>query len=232
MSGQRACVLEHDPELEELVPPAQRRAARRASYAAVIDVGTGQWDARADGERARQGYGLLMLDGLLLRRCGFEGRFGAELLSAGDLLRPWEYSHDGASIDFETTWRVLARARLAVLDAAWAQRMAAFPRIGPALTGRALWRSRRLSSLMVIAQNPRLDERLWLLFWELADRHGRVHPDGVHVDLPLTHEILSDLAAARRPSVSGALTRLAAAGRVRRERRGWVLAGEPPEPAS
>jgi len=31
---------------------------------------------------------------------------------------------------------------------------------------------------MAIAQQPRLDHRIWMLFWELADRHGRVQPDG------------------------------------------------------
>jgi CRP-like cAMP-binding protein len=81
---------------------------------------------------------------------------------------------------------------------------------------------------MAIAQQPKLEERLWMLFWELAERYGRVRPDGVHVDLPLTHEVLSHLVGARRPSVSGALTRLAAAGRVHRHGRGWVLSGDPP----
>jgi CRP/FNR family cyclic AMP-dependent transcriptional regulator len=81
---------------------------------------------------------------------------------------------------------------------------------------------------MAITQQPKLEERLWMLFWELADRYGRVHADGVHLDLPLTHEVLSHLAGARRPSVSGALTRLANTGRLRRVGRSWVLQGEPP----
>jgi CRP/FNR family transcriptional regulator, cyclic AMP receptor protein len=81
---------------------------------------------------------------------------------------------------------------------------------------------------MAIAQQPRLDDRLWMLFWELADRYGRVHADGVHVDLPLTHEVLSHLVAARRPSVSVALTKLAGQGRLLRNGRGWVLSGDPP----
>jgi CRP-like cAMP-binding protein len=55
-----------------------------------------------------------------------------------------------------------------------------------------------------------------------------VRADGVHLELPLTHEILSHLAGARRPSVSAALTRLASEGRVTREGQRWILAGEPP----
>ena len=82
--------------------------------------------------------------------------------------------------------------------------------------------------MMAISQQPRLDDRLWMLFWELADRHGKVHADGVHLDLPLTHEVLSHLAGARRPSVSSSLTKLAVQGRVRRNGRDWVLSGGPP----
>jgi CRP/FNR family cyclic AMP-dependent transcriptional regulator len=81
---------------------------------------------------------------------------------------------------------------------------------------------------MAIAQQPKLDIRLWMLFWELADRYGKVHADGIHLELPLTHEVLSHLAGARRPSVSGALTRLAEAGRLTRSGRNWVLSGERP----
>ena len=229
MDGGRSIVLDEDSELSALVPNAQLQTARQASLAGVVDIPLGSWDARVDADRAREGFGLLVLEGVLVRRVGFAGRFGAELLAGGDLLRPWEYDGD-ETIGFETTWRVLAAARLAVLDTVWTERMARYTRVGPALAGRALARSRRLVAMMAIAQQPRLDERLWMLFWELADRHGRVHPDGVYVDLPLTHEVLSHLVAARRPSVSGALTKLADQGRVRRDGRQWVLAGDPPGP--
>jgi CRP/FNR family transcriptional regulator, cyclic AMP receptor protein len=227
VNGGRSLVLDEDSDLAELVPRPQLQTARQASLASVVDLPSGWWDARVDAHRAREGYGLLVLDGVLVRRVGFGGRFGAELLGDGDLLRPWEYDGD-ETIGFETTWRVLSNCRLAVLDFVWTERMARYTRLGPALAGRALARSRRLAAMMAIAQQPRLDERLWMLFWELADRHGRVHPDGVYLDLPLTHEVLSHLVAARRPSVSGALTKLAAQGRLRRDGRRWVLAGDPP----
>jgi CRP-like cAMP-binding protein len=220
-------VLDEDADLAELVPPSLAQNARQSSVAAIVQIDTGQWDARVDSDRAREGFGLLALDGVLVRRVGYGGRFGAELLAAGDLLRPWEFDGD-ETIGFETTWRVLSPTRLAVLDHGWTERMGRYPAIGPALAGRAMARARRLATMMAIAQQPRLDERLWMLFWELADRHGRVRPDGVFVDLPLTHEVLSHLAAARRPSVSGALTKLADQGRLERDGRRWVLRGDPP----
>jgi CRP/FNR family cyclic AMP-dependent transcriptional regulator len=227
VNGGRSLVLDEDSELAELVSRQQLQPARQASLASIVELPLGSWDARVDSGRAREGFGLLVLGGALERRVAFRGRFGAELLADGDLLRPWEFDGD-ESIGFETTWRVLANARLAVLDTVWTERMARYTRVGPALAGRALARSRRLAVMMAIAQQPRLDERLWMLFWELADRHGRVHPDGVYLDLPLTHEVLSHLVAARRPSVSGALTKLADQGRLRRDGRRWVLTGDPP----
>jgi CRP/FNR family transcriptional regulator, cyclic AMP receptor protein len=222
-----AYVLAEDAELADLVPEGSSGAARQSSMAAVLDLPAGLWEARRDADRARDGYGLLVLGGVLVRRVGYGGRFGAELLADGDLLRPWE-SDGEESIGFETGWRVLVPTRMAVLDLGWTERMGRYPRVGPALAGRALARSRRLTAMMAIAQQPRLDDRLWMLFWELADRYGRVHADGVHLDLPLTHEVLSHLVAARRPSVSGALTKLADQGRLRRNGRGWILCGEPP----
>jgi CRP/FNR family transcriptional regulator, cyclic AMP receptor protein len=229
VNGSRAVVLDADTELAELVPEPQIQTARQASVAAVVDLPTGRWDARDHADRAREGYGLLVLDGILVRRVGYADRFGAELLAAGDLLRPWDF--DGVeSLSFKSTWRVLSGTQMAVLDLAWTERMARYAKVGPALAGRALARSRRLAAMMAISQQPRLDERLWMLFWELADRHGRVRSDGVYLDLPLTHEVLSHLVAARRPSVSGALTKLADQGRLRREGRRWVLSGPPPNP--
>jgi CRP/FNR family transcriptional regulator, cyclic AMP receptor protein len=228
VAAARTFVLEEDADLADLVVEAQAADARTASVAAVLDVRTGLWDARHEADRARDGYGLLVLEGVLVRRVGYAGRYGAELLAGGDLLRPWEFDGD-ETLGFETGWRILTPVRLAVLDLRWTERMARYTRVGPALAGRALVRSRRLAAMMAIAQQPRLDDRLWMLFWELADRHGRVHTDGVHVDLPLTHEVLSYLVAARRPSVSGALTKLSAQGRVWRNGRGWVLGGSPPE---
>ena len=228
MNGARAMVLDQDTELADLIPSGQFQTARQASLASVVDIPLGWWDARVDADRARDGYGLLIMGGVLVRRVGYGGRYGAELLADGDLLRPWEFDGD-ATLGFETKWRVLAGCRMAVLDSIWADRMARYPRVGPALAGRALMRSRRLAAMMAISQQPRLDERLWMLFWELADRHGRMTSSGVYLDLPLTHEVLSHLVAARRPSVSGALTKLAEQGRVMREGRRWVLHGDPPQ---
>ena len=196
--------------------PAEQRAAgapgdrcehvavrRRAAGGAPIEL----------RPRSAAATGCWCSTGLLLRRVGVGGRHAAELLGPGDLLRPWQ--HDGGDVDARrrVDWRVVAPTRVAVLDPRWT----AAPRPGrssaPSSRAARSPRSLRLVIAMAIAQQPKLDVRLWMLFWELADRYGKVHPDGIHLDLPLTHEVLSHLAGARRPSVSGALTRLADDGR-------------------
>lgn len=221
-------VLDVDTALADLIPSEQRAQARQATGAATIEFDVGSWSEPVDSDQFRGGYGLLVIEGLMLRRAGIEGRHAAELLGPGDLLRPWQ--HDGGDSTLEVDWafRVVSPSRVAVLDPRWTARASAWPQLGAELAGRALTRSLRLVIAMAIAQQPRLDERLWMLFWDLADRFGKVHADGVHLDLPLTHEVLSHLAGARRPSVSGALTRLADEGRLRRSGRHWVLSGDPP----
>lgn len=227
--GGGALVLDHDRALLDIVAERERSRARARSAAHVIRVAAGPWSAEAEAETARGGIGLFVLDGLLIRRVGVSGGFGAELLGPGDVMRPWQHDgEDGELLPVQTTWLAVAPTLLAVLDVGWAARMAAWPAVTCELVGRALERSRRLATLLAISQHRRLDVRLRLLLWALADRFGVVRPDGVHLELPLTHEALACLAVARRPSVSTALGRLTKAGALRRQRRHIVLIGEPP----
>src|SRR3954454_17913351 len=221
-------VLERDADLADAVAPGRRELATRASVAEQLRIARGRWDARPPAERTRGGYGFLVLEGLLVRRVGIAERVAAEVLGPGDLLRPLEHDGEEATLPFDATWRVLQPTALAVLDRRWSARVAPYPEVGIALAGRALLRSRRLANMFLIASYPHLEDRLLLLLWELADRYGHVRADGVHVPLPMTHQVLSELAAARRPSVSGALGRLAATGALVRVDDGWLLNGEPP----
>jgi CRP/FNR family transcriptional regulator, cyclic AMP receptor protein len=225
---ERVAVLSADQELAERLEGARRARAESLSVARVLRRRAGVWDARQDAAHGRDGLGLLIVEGMLVRRVGMAGRYGAELLSAGDVLQPSRHDGEEASLPFEASWRVLSALRLAVLDLAWMARMAPFPEVMAQLAARIMVRSRRVASLLAIAQHHRLEDRLRLFFWELADRYGRVGPDGVRLELPLTHELISHLVGAHRPSVSAALGRLEKAGQVRRRGRGWLLPGAPP----
>jgi CRP-like cAMP-binding protein len=123
---------------------------------------------------------------------------------------------------------VLSPARVAVLDAEAAECLAAFPELTGSLVGRALERARNLAINMAIVHQARVNVRLRMLLWHLADRWGRVRTEGVVLPLTLTHAVLADLVAARRPTVTTALNELGREGLVKAARGGWLLSGDPP----
>lgn len=220
--GDLVALLEVDPELADRIPPARLAAAGSAALARVERLATGSWDP-AEPPVGSEGFGLLVLSGFLVRRVGRGERFGAELLGRGDLLRPWQVPGRIASRPFESAWQTVAAAELAVLDGDFVARVSAHPQIAERLVDRAILRSRHLAFELAIVQQRRVEERLSMLFWLFADRWGYVTGQGVRVAVPLTHALLAELVAARRPSVSTALGRLAETGEVTRAGNEWIL---------
>jgi CRP/FNR family transcriptional regulator, cyclic AMP receptor protein len=89
-------------------------------------------------------------------------------------------------------------------------------------------RAQRVAVSQAISQLNGVDRRLLALFWHLAERWGRITPEGVALPLTLSHRMLAQLVGARRPTVSSALADLA--GRHELVRRGdgtWLLLGQP-----
>jgi CRP-like cAMP-binding protein len=221
-------LLEVDPDLAEHLGGRRLEAAKRDCVARTIRVAAGRWTPQADIGDIRYGIGLLILDGLVVRRVGLGGRFGAELLSEGDLLRPWQREDQVTSLPRTGAWRVLRRGRVALLDAEFALRAARYPEVTSKLFARAIRRARHLAVSAAIIHQPRIDLRLHMFFWCLADRFGRVAPDGVHVPVRLTHAMLGELIAARRPTVTKALGELADRELVAWTGEHWLLRGGPP----
>jgi CRP/FNR family transcriptional regulator, cyclic AMP receptor protein len=220
-------VLDEDPDLADALSPAHRTAAIEHCRAPVMTLPRGPWEGQRT-DMTPGGIGLLVLDGLLIRRVSIEGGYGAELLGQGDVLRPWQGEGGQPTLSRTTGWRVLDEARIAVLDRHAAVRLARYPELTGRLVAKALERSRSFAAATAIAQHTRVEVRLHMLFWHLADRWGRVRPEGVLVPLRLTHAILADLVSARRPSVSTGLSTLARQGLVERVGREWLLHGDPP----
>jgi CRP/FNR family transcriptional regulator, cyclic AMP receptor protein len=220
-------VLQEDPDLAEAIPAGLRDRAARECLARTVHLPPGLWQA-SQSSQGGDGIGLLVLEGLLIRRVGVDGSFGAELLGTGDILRPWQAEADPPALATATVWRVIQPTRIAVLDVQFAIRLARYPHATGRLVGRALERSRNLALNMAIVHQARVDVRLRMLFWQLARRWGRVRSDGVSLPLRLTHSVLADLVAARRPTVTKALSELARADLLRQVDDGWLLRGSPP----
>jgi hypothetical protein len=220
-------ILREDTELAEAISADRREQAVEQCTAQEIRVPVGE--GLSEASPLRNGLGILVLGGLLVRRVGIDGRFGAEVLGEGDLLRPWQWESDSATLPLELGWSIVEPARLALLDDDFVQRCVGnFPELVPPLVGRAMQRARTLAVNMAIVHQARVDSRVHMLLWHLAGRWGRVRTEGTVVPFRLTHALLADLVAARRPTVTSALSDLARRGLVRSTGDEWILFGEPP----
>jgi hypothetical protein len=218
-------VLAEDPELADAVPAERRARGIEECTAPELNIAPGPWpDAEFLG---REGIGVLVLAGLLIRRVDIDGRFGAEILGESDVLRPWQLE-DAPMLALDSGWTVLAAARLALLDEQFTRRLGAYPEVTVCLFERTIRRARHLLVNMAIIHQARVDERLRMLLWHLAGRWGRVRGDGVLLPFRVTHTVLADLVAARRPTVTTALSELTRRGLIQAHADGWLLIGEPP----
>jgi CRP/FNR family transcriptional regulator, cyclic AMP receptor protein len=219
-------VLREDPELADAIPVDRRDQALEECTAPDLWIQPGPWGGRGS-LGFRGGIGVLVLTGLMIRRVGIEGRFGAEVIGEGDLLRPNEESISPL-LPLTTEWTIVLPTRVAALDRSFEQYVARYPELTRALVARAIQRSKNLAVNMAIVHQARVDVRLHMLLWHLAGRWGRVRSDGTVLRLRLTHAILADLVAARRPTVTTALSELARRGLVSSDGETWVLSGEAP----
>ena len=218
-------LLDADRDLAAGVPADDLEAARRRAVAALVEVGPPEWDPRALCAMAEPGWlGLFVIDGLMIRRVTVGKRAACELFGPSDLLRPWDADGEYEPLPINIDWIVLKTVRLAVLDATFVLRTAPWPSINSAIVSRVVQRARYLSLTEAVMHLPRAHPRLLILFLLLAERWGKVGPDGVRISLPLTHEVLGMLIGAQRPTVTIALQRLARAGLLTRERTDcWLL---------
>jgi CRP/FNR family transcriptional regulator, cyclic AMP receptor protein len=219
-------VLSEDAGLAEAIEPSRRDSAIRECIARCVRLPVGRWQWREPPDV--HGVGLLVLEGLLIRKVAVDGRSGAELLGEGDVLRPWQEDVEPATLRAASEWRVIEPMRVAVLDEHFSRLFGRYPQLVGCLMSRAVQRSRHLAVNLAIVHQARVDVRLHMLMWHLAARWGRVRGDGVAVPIRLTHTLLADLVAARRPTVTTALSELARQGAVQSVDDGWLLSGEPP----
>jgi CRP/FNR family transcriptional regulator, cyclic AMP receptor protein len=222
-------IVDADADLAELLDESERQRARREALTRVRSLSPGEWDAANAVEPDLHHRGFLIIEGLLSREVDVLGRRCVELLGAGDVLRPWRWDTDGSHVHAEVGWLVLEPTRLAVLDHGLVMRMNPWPQLGVELFARGTRRAHSLAVALAIAHHQRVDDRLLLTLWHLAERWGRVRPEGIAVPLPLSHQRLADLVGAHRPSVTTAMGDLTRSGAISRRADGiWMLHGAPP----
>jgi hypothetical protein len=224
------CIIDADDDLAALLDDKEAERARREALARVQRLSPGEWDAATALERDAHHRGFLIIEGLLTRAVEVLGRRCVEMLGHGDVMRPWQWDDEGSHVRAEVGWQVLEPTQLAVLDHGLVTRIVPWPQIGVELFNRGTRRAHHLAVALAIAHHQRIDDRVLLTLWHLAERWGRVHPDGIVVPLPLGHQRLADLVGAHRPSITTAVGDLTRSGMLsRRDNGDWVLHGDPPQ---
>jgi CRP/FNR family transcriptional regulator, cyclic AMP receptor protein len=227
--SQRMALLDLDPDLGAGLTPDEFSRGRAELAAPILRLPRGEWAGNALAQTDRQSVGLLVADGVIAREIVLGDTVSSELLGAGDLIRPWGGADEPQLLTQTVRWQVLAEARLAVLGRAFATVLGRWPEVNAALLDRACARAQRLATMQAIGHLNSVDRRLLALFWHLAERWGRITPDGIVVPLRLSHRLLAELVGARRPTVSAALAALALEGTLqRRDDASWLLTGEAP----
>jgi hypothetical protein len=223
-------IIDADPDLGELLDADERERARREAVTRVRRLSPGAWKAAEALERDVHHRGFLVIDGLLSREVEVLGRRCVELIGDADVLRPWGWDPTGSHVQAEVGWTVLEPTRMAVLDHDLVVRMNPWPQLGLELFSRGTRRAHSLAVALAISHHQRVDDRLLLTMWQIAERWGTVRPDGIAVQLSLSHERLASLVGSHRPAVTTAIGELVRAGMISRgDDRIWILHGDPPE---
>ncbi|HEX8101822.1 MAG TPA: helix-turn-helix domain-containing protein [Solirubrobacteraceae bacterium] len=225
----RVSLLDADPDLGRELDAERADAARRLTTP-VLQLRRGPFCPDDDVPDASGAFALLVLDGLLVREALVGDHPSAELIGPGDLVRVALEADMDSLLPRTVEWSVITPARVALLSPALISAAAPWPELLAALMDRAARRADRLMVLQAITHFTRVDDRLHALLWYLAERWGRVVPEGVALNLRLPHRTLAGMVGARRPSVTTAFGQLMARGVVeRRDDGAWVLRGGPPE---
>lgn len=212
--------------LLELLPGRSSEPRWRHEFAwrlraRTVRIQPGRFAMSAIAPGAAGCSGLLLLDGLLLAGLDAGRAHVGWLLGADDLVCPWVMD---IGLTRDAAWRTLAPTRVALLDADFARRAAPVPGVMSELLYRLHRTSRWLLAKSLLVTSPIVEERVMFLFALLGERWGKVTPEGVRLELRLTHAVIALLVGARRPTVTATLNVLQHKGIVRRDGDdGWLL---------
>jgi CRP/FNR family cyclic AMP-dependent transcriptional regulator len=217
-------VLDVVPAMRDAIPAEERAYAYAAMVAAAQTTECGPLRLPATTAPGRP-FAAIIVSGAVLRETSLGDRCAGELFGAGDVIDIGGGPETELSlVPAQTVHTAHQPVTLALLGNRFRAAASRWPGLHDVLGEQRAQQVRRASRHLAILALPRVDERIVALFGDLAERWGHVTPEGIRIDLPLTHVAIGQLVGARRPTVSLALTDLAAAGRLsRRPDRSWLL---------
>lgn len=217
-------VLDLDPALGSGVSSEEWETARRVCRAVLVRVPSGGRVPPADA-LAGDLVGLVLVVGLVCRELALRDRRMLELLGPGDVVHPPGES-DWPRLGTTTVGTAVLDTEFLALGGPFIAAAARWPCLLRGVQDRLESQRNRLAVQGLIAHLPRAEHRLLLVLHHLADRWGFVSPEGTVVPLPLSHDMLAQLAAARRSTITLAISTLERGGELRRLEDGsWLLTG-------
>jgi CRP-like cAMP-binding protein len=146
------------------------------------------------------------------------------LLEEGDVLLP--PSGSWTSVGPRVRGRALERSEVLLVDPPRFETWLTDARIAANLVRVLAAQIADRELAVAIALEPRVERRLLLKLRQLAERFGRVTPQGIRLDLRLTHQQLADMVGAVRESITIALGKLVQNDEITIENRTiWIHQG-------
>ena len=169
-------------------------------------------------------FDFIIVDGIVLKQTSYAGRQALELYAPGDVLAPPLTASRQIESPAVSSYRAHGEVLLAVLDERFRAAARRWPGLSDVLHDHLALQTHRASMRLARLHLSRAEDRILALFSDLAERFGRVTPGGIVIDIDLTHDLIGQMIASRRPTVSLALEQLSQAGKLTRSDGGqWKL---------
>lgn len=212
------------PDMAEKLDHEERGATERALVVPLLRT-QDEYLATELVRHAADAFNFVLVEGTVLKETTLRARSALELLGPGDVLAPPVSAT--RQLDLRTVSRYvgLGDVSIATLGTQFARVAARWPQVSDYLHGQIAEQAHRASAHLAVLHLSRAEDRILALFADLGDRFGRVSPDGILIDLPLSHELIGRLTASRRPTTTLALKSLHDQGLLTRlTEHSWKLA--------
>lgn len=196
------------PDIAGGVTPEERGVVERALVVPVVRVARDEDLTAVLAGPSVDAFSFVVVEGEVLKETTLATIPALELLGPGDILVPPLTASQQLEFRAVSRYVALTDASVAVLGARLARVATRWPEVSMFLHGQIAEQRHRASTHLAMLHLPRAADRILALFVDLAERFGRVTPNGIVIRLPLSHQLIGQLTGSRRPTTTLALQHL------------------------
>jgi CRP/FNR family transcriptional regulator, cyclic AMP receptor protein len=212
------------PDITGSLAPEERGVAERALLAPLVTA-CDEDLAAALAVEPGDAFNFVLVSGTVLKETTLASSSALELLGPGDVLAPPLSATRQLEFRAASRYLALGDASIATLGMRFERVAMRWPQVSGFLHRQIAEQAHRASMHLAMLHMSRAEDRILALFADLGERFGRVTPDGILIDLPLSHELIGRLTASRRPTATIALQNLSQQGLLTRHAdNSWKLA--------